>query len=110
MRTSRPAHALPEPAPAGILRRMSSPAHSGRASACIPNIDASGRRQRRTLGIAMLAVGAAAAGWLLARGAAPAAGVPLVVPFALGLLGVLQARAQTCVRLAARGLRAGGNG
>lgn len=55
-----------------------------------------------------LAGAALAAVWLLARGAAPAAALPLAIPFFVGLLGLLQARASTCVAFAARGLRAEG--
>ena len=58
----------------------------------------------------MLALGAAAAGWLVARAAAPATVALLLLPFTLGFLGVLQARAQTCVGLAARGLHTDDSG
>ncbi|HEX5831875.1 MAG TPA: hypothetical protein VFY16_12895 [Gemmatimonadaceae bacterium] len=84
------------------------PAPERAGAACTPNIDPSGRRRRAMLGIVALAGAALAATWLLARGAAPAAALPLAIPLFVGLLGLLQARASTCVAFAARGLRAEG--
>lgn len=74
------------------------------------NLTAAGVRQRRMFGVAMALVavaGAVAAVWLriprLAR-------LGLVVPFFLAGLGLLQARARTCVVLAAKDRREGAAG
>jgi hypothetical protein len=59
------------------------------------NIGPRERRKRMAMGIAMLALGAALAAVLTARGAAPWWRASLFVPFWLGALGLLQARAGT---------------
>lgn len=75
------------------------------STSCPPNIAERGARRRSRGGIAWLIIGAAAAIVLIARGAAPATLLFLAIPFSLGALGVGQARARTCVFLAALGTR-----
>jgi hypothetical protein len=75
------------------------------SSACVPNIGPAQRRRRLHGGIASGAAAAGLALFLIAIGA-PRAWRLLVAFPALGAgLGIFQARAQTCVALAARGLR-----
>jgi hypothetical protein len=81
---------------------MLTPAHP---SACLPNIGPAERRKRMRLGIVMLSAAAVLAAWLLAAAAPRPWRLIVAVPLFVGLLGIFQARAQTCVALAARGLR-----
>ncbi len=65
-----------------------------------------GRRQRRmrlALGLGMLAVALAAGAWAVLAKAPPALRATLCVPSFLAGLGIFQARARTCVALAAKG-------
>jgi hypothetical protein len=73
--------------------------------ACIPNIGVRQRRRRLIVGLAMAAVSIAAASWLLTSGAPRSWRIVVFVPVLVAALGFLQARANTCVALAARGLR-----
>ena len=61
----------------------------------VRNLGPAGRRRRLIMGIVMLAVGVAGAGFLLLAGAGPALRALLFLPFWVGALGVLQARAHT---------------
>ncbi len=73
--------------------------------ACVPNIGPRQRRMRRTLGFAMLAAAAIAAAALIATGAPRVARALVFLPLLVGAIGLRQVGAQTCVALAARGLR-----
>lgn len=77
---------------------------SGRRSVCA-NIGPRQRRLRALLGVAALAAAAVAFATLRAAGAAREWRAALVVPLWIGILALLEARAQTCVVLAARGRR-----
>lgn len=59
------------------------------------NLGPHGRRRRLILGIVMLTVGAAGAAVLVLSGAGPGPRAVLFLPFWIGALGVLQARAHT---------------
>lgn len=61
----------------------------------IANIGPRGRRQRRILGLWMVAVGLLAVGAFIVAGLAPAWTLLAFVPFWLGALGLLQARERT---------------
>lgn len=71
------------------------------------NIGAAGRRQRFVYGAILLAIAIVAAALLVAGvgGVSRGARLLLFLPFLGAALGMLQARDQTCVRLAARGQR-----
>jgi hypothetical protein len=71
------------------------------------NIGATGRRQRLVYGAVLLLIGIAAAALLVTGvgGVSRGARLFLFLPFLGAALGMLQARDQTCVRLAARGQR-----
>jgi hypothetical protein len=72
---------------------------------CIANIGPRGRQQRRRTGITWLAIGGGAAGGLALAGLPRWLRLGLFGPFVLGALGIFQAREQTCVALAASGIR-----
>jgi hypothetical protein len=74
-------------------------------TACVANIGPRGRRQRLRNGILWLAISAGAAGALALMGLPRWLRLGLFGPFALGAIGVFQAYEQTCVGLAARGVR-----
>jgi hypothetical protein len=80
------------------------PAHQVN-QACIPNIGARERGRRLAVGLAMTAVSVVAAVWLLASGAPRGWRLLVFVPLFIAAIGLLQVRANTCVALAARGLR-----
>ena len=69
------------------------------------NIGPDERRKRRLMGVAALAAGAALAFALVAFGAPWWSRAVVFFPVWIAALGLLQAREQTCVALAARGLR-----
>src|SRR5581483_5941374 len=69
------------------------------------NLTARGVDRRRRLGIFALAVGVLAAAALIALHAPRWTRGLLVVPFGIGIAGVLQARERTCVALAAVSMR-----
>ena len=73
--------------------------------ACAVNIGRRQRRLRLAFGLAMLAVALAGGAWAVAAKAPPALRAALAVPFFLAGLGIFQARAKTCVALAAKGAR-----
>ena len=72
---------------------------------CVANIGPRGRQQRLRTGITWLAIGCGAAGTLALAGLPRWLRLGLFGPFALGAFGVFQAYEQTCVALAARGVR-----
>jgi hypothetical protein len=72
---------------------------------CVANIGPCGRQQRLRTGIKWLAIGCGAAGTLALAGLPRWLRLGLFGPFALGAFGVFQAYEQTCVALAARGVR-----
>jgi hypothetical protein len=74
-------------------------------TACAINIGRRQRRLRLAFGFAMLAVALAGGAWAVAAGASPGLRAALAVPSFLAGLGIFQARAQTCVALAAKGTR-----
>ena len=74
-------------------------------TACVANIGPRGRRQRLRNGMIWLAIGTGAAGALALVGLPRWLRLGLFGPFALGAFGVFQAYEQTCVALAARGVR-----
>jgi hypothetical protein len=76
-----------------------------RGVACIPNIGPTQRRKRVRMGLAALALAVATAGVLLSAGAPRPFRLVVFVPALAAALGLLQARAQTCVALAAQGRR-----
>jgi hypothetical protein len=63
--------------------------------ACAPNLRPTGRRLRLALGVLALAAGALMAASLAALDAEVGWRLAVVVPFAAGLAGVMQARAGT---------------
>lgn len=65
------------------------------APACVPNITERGRRRRLRGGIAWLVIGVAAAAGLFVARVGPPAFIILIIPFTMGTLGWLQARAKT---------------
>jgi hypothetical protein len=69
------------------------------------NIGPRQRRLRRLLGVVSLAATAVTFALLLAVGAAKQWRAALALPLWIGILALLEARAQTCVVLAARGRR-----
>lgn len=72
---------------------------------CIANIGKAGRRQRLLIGLVGLGASALASLWLVADGAPRGWRLALFAPWWISWLGVFQAKEQTCVALAARGLR-----
>jgi hypothetical protein len=74
-------------------------------TACTANIGPKGRRQRLTVGLVGMAVSAVATVVLLVSAAPAWLAVLLIVPWWMAALGIFQARAQTCVALAAKGQR-----
>src|SRR6476619_1927639 len=72
---------------------------------CVANIGPRGRWQRWRAGMKWRAIGAGAAGTLALAGLPRWLRLGLFGPFALGAFGVFQAYEQTCVALAARGVR-----
>ncbi len=73
------------------------------AQVCIPNIGPGERRRRMVGGIVMVGVTLAAAAWLVTTDAPLLWRAFVVLPAFAAALGIFQARAQTCVALAARG-------
>ena len=69
------------------------------------NIGPRGRRRRLNSGVAWLTIGAGAAAALALTGLPRWLRLGLFGPFALGAVGVFQAYEQTCVGLAAQGVR-----
>jgi hypothetical protein len=78
--------------------------------ACVANIGRAGRRQRLLIGLVGLGACVLASVWLVSDGASRGWRLALFVPWWISLLGVFQAKEQTCVALAARGLREGSGG
>lgn len=72
---------------------------------CVANIGPLGRRQRMRTGIKWLLIGTGAAAALALAGLPRWLRLGLFGPFAFGAFGVFQAREQTCVALAASGVR-----
>jgi hypothetical protein len=75
------------------------------AQVCVPNIGPRQRRQRLLVGLAALVVTGAAAAVLISGDSPRLWRLGLLLPAFMAALGVMQARAQTCVALAARGVR-----
>jgi hypothetical protein len=75
------------------------------ASICIPNIGPRQRRRRLIVGTSMIAIAAVTAVSMVGLGAGRALRMAVFLPLVVGLIGLLQVRAKTCVALAARGLR-----
>jgi hypothetical protein len=73
-------------------------------SACV-NIGPRERRKRRVMGIAGLALGALLAFALVALNAPRLSRLLVFFPIWIAALGLLQTREQTCIALAARGMR-----
>jgi hypothetical protein len=73
--------------------------------ACVANIGKAGRRQRLLIGLVGLGACVLASVWLVADGASRGWRLLLFLPWWISLLGIFQAKEQTCVALAARGLR-----
>lgn len=78
--------------------------------ACVANIGKAGRRQRLLIGLVGLTACMLASLWLVFDEAPRAWRLVLVVPTWISVLGIFQAKEQTCVALAARGLREVGGG
>jgi hypothetical protein len=72
---------------------------------CVANIGPRGRQQRMRMGLRWLMIGAGAAGALALARLPRWLRLSLFGPFALGAFGIFQAREQTCVALAASGVR-----
>jgi hypothetical protein len=77
---------------------------------CVANIGKAGRRQRLLIGLVGLGACVLASLWLMSDGASRGWRLALFAPWWISLLGVFQAKEQTCVALAARGLREAGSG
>ncbi len=75
------------------------------ATACIPNIGPRQRQRRMMVGLVLSAVTVALAAFLLVGEVPRVWRVLLFAPALMAALGVFQAREQTCVALAARGVR-----
>lgn len=75
------------------------------SSACIANIGPRERRRRVVSGLLMILLTLAAAGWLWAADAPRLLRIVVFIPAWMAALGFFQARAKTCVMLAARGAR-----
>jgi hypothetical protein len=74
-------------------------------TACTANIGPKGRRQRLRVGLVGMAVSALATVALLLSAAPAWLTALLIIPWWMAALGLFQARAQTCVALAAKGER-----
>jgi hypothetical protein len=74
-------------------------------TACVANIGPRGRQQRLRIGKLWLAIGSGAAGLLALADLPRWLRLGLFGPFAFGAIGIVQAYEQTCVALAARGVR-----
>jgi len=72
---------------------------------CVANIGPRGRAQRLRNGLRMLSIGGGASVALMLAGAPRWARLGVFPLFALGAFGIFQAYEQTCVALAARGVR-----
>lgn len=72
---------------------------------CVPNIGPAQRRRRAVVGVVFAAITVAVATPLIAYDAARPLRLVVAIPSVIAALGFFQARAQTCVALAARGLR-----
>jgi hypothetical protein len=72
---------------------------------CIPNIGPLQRRRRLVVGIVMFAIAVIVAGGLVLAGAPRAWRLFVLFPAWVGSIGLFQVKEQTCVALAARGLR-----
>jgi hypothetical protein len=75
------------------------------AVSCVPNIGAAERRQRLWIGVAGAVVCVAVSGLFVLEGVGRLWRLSLFLPWWISMLGVLQARAHTCVALATRGQR-----
>jgi hypothetical protein len=75
------------------------------STVCTANIGPKGRRQRLTVGLVGVAVSALATVVLLVSAAPAWLAALLIIPWWMAGLGIFQARAQTCVALAAKGQR-----
>lgn len=73
--------------------------------ACVANIGKAGRRQRLLIGLVGLGACSLASLWLVFDGAPMGWRLALFAPWWISMLGVFQAKEQTCVALAGRGLR-----
>jgi len=73
------------------------------ATVCIANIGPRERRRRVVFGAVMTAVTLAVVFWLFMAGVSRPLRVLVFLPAFMAALGYFQARAQTCVALAARG-------
>lgn len=73
------------------------------ASVCIPNIGPRERRKRQVIGVTMTLVTVVVAVWFLTTDVPRWWRVVVALPALLAGLGFFQARAQTCVALAAKG-------
>lgn len=78
---------------------------TSQSSECVPNIGPYEQRKRLALGIALLAAGVLAATSLVRSGVDLRWRLGLFLPFCGGMLSIFQVREQTCVHLAARGIR-----
>ena len=72
---------------------------------CTPNIGPGQRRLRLVFGVVMSAIAFGLAGVLFAEGAERALRLTVFLPLWAGAVGLLQARQNTCIALAAKGLR-----
>jgi hypothetical protein len=75
------------------------------SDSCVANIGVAERRQRLLIGVIGAVVCAAVSVLFALEGVGRAWRLSLFLPWWISALGVLQARAQTCVALAARGQR-----
>jgi hypothetical protein len=75
------------------------------ANVCIPNIGPAQRRRRLVGGLVSFGVTFALAAYLTTHDIPRAWRLLIVIPALAAALGVLQAKSQTCIALAARGLR-----
>jgi len=73
--------------------------------ACVANIGAAERRQRLLIGVVAALVCTLVSVLFVLDGAARGWRLSLFLPWWMSALGILQARARTCVALAARGQR-----
>jgi hypothetical protein len=89
----------------GEVRREGAGVEQSEAAPCVANIGPLQRRKRSRWGAQLLAATGVAGGLLVVSGAARGWRGLLLAPFWAAALGVFQARAETCVALARRGLR-----
>jgi hypothetical protein len=75
------------------------------AASCVPNIGAAERRQRLVIGVAGAVICVAVSGLFVLEGVGRVWRLSLFLPWWISVLGVLQARAHTCVALATRAQR-----